>query len=298
MSGPIHSMTGFARVRKTIDNGELTVSVKTLNHRSLDLHFHVTPDLHPFENAMRGIIKRTVLRGHLEIRIVFKRSQSEGSMSLNRPVVEAYLSAFRNLAKEHGIKAEPDLNVALALPGMRDDAEENFEPEFEAMLMQAMEEAMDSLNGFRAREGAELVQCMLHESRSLREQAAHMLEIRSRALPAYQARLSERLKELLKGASVDPQRLAQEVAVLADRSDIGEELARLKIHAEQVEELLMKGGEVGKKLDFLLQELNREANTILSKTSGIGELGLSITELALASKSNIEKIREQALNLE
>ena len=125
-----------------------------------------------------------------------------------------------------------------------------------------------------------------------------MGQIRSRAVPAFQRRLLEKLQELLGGSNLDPQRLVQEAALLADRGDIGEEISRLQIHSRQVDEILEGGGEVGKRLDFLLQEMNREANTILSKTSGIGELGLRITELALAAKAAIEKIREQALNLE
>ncbi len=128
--------------------------------------------------------------------------------------------------------------------------------------------------------------------------AEQMERIREGALGAFQSRLSERLKELLKGAQIDPQRLAQEAAILADRSDIGEELARLKIHSAQLAALLDAGGEVGKKLDFLLQEMNRETNTILSKTNGAGEAGLKITELALEAKAAIEKVREQSLNLE
>jgi uncharacterized protein (TIGR00255 family) len=135
-------------------------------------------------------------------------------------------------------------------------------------------------------------------NRSVGEYCAEFEELRIRALPALQNRLNERLRELLRGIGIDPQRLAQEAAMLADRSDIGEEIARLKIHSKQLDALLDSGGEVGKKLDFLLQEMNRETNTILSKTTGIGDLGLRITDLALAAKADIEKIREQALNLE
>jgi len=132
--------------------------------------------------------------------------------------------------------------------------------------------------------------------------ALKMEDIRTRALPAFHARLQDRLTDLLNGSgsrgAIEPQRLAQEAALLADRSDIGEEIARLRIHSSQLGGLLDTGGEVGKKLDFLLQEMNRETNTILSKTSGIGEAGLNITELALGAKADIEKIREQSLNLE
>ena len=125
-----------------------------------------------------------------------------------------------------------------------------------------------------------------------------MEEIRSGAMPAFQKRLQERLTELLRTSNVEPQRLAQEAALLADRSDISEELIRLKTHAGELAQLVGAGGEIGKKLDFLLQEMNRETNTILSKTGGLGDLGLTITELALAAKSEIDKIREQSLNLE
>jgi uncharacterized protein (TIGR00255 family) len=122
--------------------------------------------------------------------------------------------------------------------------------------------------------------------------------MRGRALASFHSRLKERLSELLNGAGVEPQRLVQEAALLADRSDIGEEIARLKIHSAQLAEILKKESDAGKKVDFLLQEMNRETNTILSKTFGIGESGLAITDLALAAKSDIDKIREQALNLE
>jgi uncharacterized protein (TIGR00255 family) len=125
-----------------------------------------------------------------------------------------------------------------------------------------------------------------------------MEEIRTGAVPAFQKRLRERLAELLHGTSIDPQRIAQEAAVLADRSDIAEELVRLRTHAGHLDDMLVQGGEVGKRLDFLLQEMNRESNTILSKTGGLGDLGLTITDLALAAKSEIDKIREQSLNLE
>jgi uncharacterized protein (TIGR00255 family) len=125
-----------------------------------------------------------------------------------------------------------------------------------------------------------------------------MEEIRAGAVSAFQRRLREKLADLLRGAGIEPQRLAQEAAILADRSDIAEELMRLRTHAAQLETMLQGDGEIGKRLDFLLQEMNRESNTVLSKTGGLGDLGLTITELALSAKSEIDKIREQSLNLE
>ena len=164
--------------------------------------------------------------------------------------------------------------------------------------METLDAALDGLNSFREREGAPLAAEIRTRTFNILTAAERMEEIRSRALPHFQARLNERLRDLLGGSSIEPQRLAQEAAMLADRGDIGEEIARLKIHTAQLGQMLDSGGEAGKRMDFLLQEMHRETNTILSKTNGIGEVGLEITDLALATKADIEKIREQALNLE
>jgi uncharacterized protein (TIGR00255 family) len=139
---------------------------------------------------------------------------------------------------------------------------------------------------------------MRERCRSICGLVVRMEEIRSGAVAAFQKRLREKLADLQHGAGIEPQRLAQEAAILADRSDISEELMRLRTHSGQLEQMLDNGGEVGKRLDFLLQEMNREANTVLSKTGGLGDLGLTITDLALSAKSEIDKIREQSLNLE
>jgi uncharacterized protein (TIGR00255 family) len=155
-----------------------------------------------------------------------------------------------------------------------------------------------SLNECREREGDELRAALEKEVDAIAGQAHRIAEIRKEALPYFHQRLQERLTELLNGIIVDEARLATEAAIITDRSDIGEELTRLVIHTEELRRMLSEGGEVGKRLDFLLQEMNRETNTILSKTSGIGDAGLTITNLALATKANIEKIREQSLNLE
>ena len=248
---------------------------------------------------MRAAIKRAVARGHLDIRAYFTPAEPTAAGSLNEPLFHAWLASFRKAAAELGLSAEPDLNQAFRIPGMFGGApEQQVDAAVETELIAALDDALDILNQFRAREGDELASVIRLHNRSIGQYAVEMEDIRSRAIPAFQTRLSERLKELLRNVSIDPQRLAQEAALLADRGDIGEEIARLKIHSNQLNALLEAGGEVGKKLDFLLQEMNRETNTVLSKTSGIGELGLRITDLALAAKADIEKIREQALNLE
>lgn len=292
-------MTGFARVRKATPEGEIVIGLKTVNHRALDLHFHLPPDLDEFEILLRKAIKAGVIRGHVQIHVSYVPAGEAVAAALNRPLLEAYLSAFQQAAKEFGLSGKPDLNMALRIPGMfRVDMSSGPKPEMETVLAQAMEEALEFLNRFREREGAAISSEMGSRCAIIRAQVEEMEKIRSHATGAFQKRLKERLGELLQGTGIERSRIAQEAALLADRSDVSEELIRLKTHAAQVDVLLQADGEVGKKLDFLLQEMNREANTILSKTGGLGDLGLTITDLALAAKSEIDKIREQSLNLE
>ncbi|MGA2594770.1 MAG: YicC/YloC family endoribonuclease [Bryobacteraceae bacterium] len=292
-------MTGFARVRKSVPGGEILVSIKSVNHRGLDMHFHMAAELDAFEAAIRSAVKTKVARGHLQIHVQLNRTAAADSSSLNRPLLAAYLQAFREAASQFGGDSQPDLNAALRVPGMLQVAEsEDLDSSLEQPLVEATGEALDLLNSFREREGAAMSAEMGERCASLCELASRMEKIRSRATPAFQKRLNERLRELLRGAGLEPQRLAQEAALLAERSDVSEELMRLKTHAAQLEKLLASGGEIGKRLDFLLQEMNREANTILSKTGGLGDLGLTITDLALAAKAEIDKMREQSLNLE
>jgi uncharacterized protein (TIGR00255 family) len=300
MSAPIRSMTGFARVQRATGHGEISIGLKSVNHKGLDLHFHLESDLDALESAMRATLKRAILRGHVDIRCSVVRSGDAAAGGLNAPLLRAFLAEFRKAAQEEGLDSQqPDLNQIMRLPGMFGAAAEQApDPGVGQSLLAALEEALEVLNQFRSREGAELASLIREHNRVVAAGASEMAEIRSRAIPAFQNRLSEKLNELLRNSTLDPQRLAQEAALLADRSDIGEEISRLQIHSRQLDEILNGGGEVGKKLDFLLQEMNRETNTVLSKTSGIGELGLRITDLALAGKAAIEKIREQALNLE
>jgi uncharacterized protein (TIGR00255 family) len=260
---------------------------------------HAPASADPFESAIRALVKRKLSRGHVEVRVVLPAPSGSNATAWNRTLLDDYVKAIREAAAAHGLESQPDLNAAFRLPGMFGDAGESEPPPgAEAALLDALSAAIDELNVFREREGAGIAAEIRAHNGRIQATADQMERIRSGATAAFQNRLNDRLRELLKGTQIDPQRLAQEAAMLADRSDIGEELQRLRIHATQLAALVDGGGEIGKKLDFLLQEMNRESNTILSKTSGAGEVGLKITELALESKAAIEKIREQSLNLE
>jgi uncharacterized protein (TIGR00255 family) len=292
-------MTGFARVRKEIPQGELVLSLKSVNHRGLDLHFHLPNELDALENDIRTVVKNGVARGHVQIHAGLTRTVVGDAAPLNRAMLHAYMAAFREGAQLYAIQAQPDLNSALRIPGMisSGDEEELGEAVTKALL-EATAEAVALLNVGREREGATTALEMRQRCQNICGLVSRMEEIRSGAVAVFQKRLREKLTDLLRGAGIEPQRLAQEAAILADRSDIAEELMRLRTHAAQLESMLAGEGEIGKRLDFLLQEMNREANTVLSKTGGLGDLGLTITDLALSAKSEVDKIREQSLNLE
>lgn len=294
----VKSMTGFARVRRELPEGELVVSLKTVNHRGLDLHFHMPGLLDAFEPAIRTLLKSRISRGHVQVQVSFAGNRI-GRATLNHELLAGWLAAFREAAERHHLTSEPDLNEAMRMPGiLLNEGSRELEDAFLEPLQAAVLAAIEELDHFRLREGRAIAKEIGERSANIAELACKMEKIRSKATPAFQKRLKERLGELLKGAGIEPQRLAQEAAIMTERSDVSEELLRLKTHAAQVDVLLTNGGEAGKKLDFLLQEMNREANTVLSKTGGLGELGLTITDLALAAKAEIDKIREQSLNIE
>ena len=298
---PIRSMTGFARVSRSIPSGELTLSIKTVNHRGLDLHFHMPMEFDGVEPAMRSALRKRISRGHVQVQVFFKRNTGEtGGGAINEGLLKTWLDSFREVAARYGIESKPDLNQALRLPGMMESRAVAAGPDetLESETLSAAAEALDELDQFRLREGAAIDAELRARIASIHEIVSKMEEIRSRALPYFHKRLQDRLAELLGGAHIEPARLAQEAALIAERSDISEELVRLKTHADQTGVLISADGETGKKLDFLLQEMNRESNTILSKTGGLGDQGLALTDLGLAAKAEIDRIREQSLNIE
>jgi uncharacterized protein (TIGR00255 family) len=304
---PIRSMTGFAQVKgqvgdqRTADqpnHGRLgfTLSLKSVNHRFLDVHFRLPSDSDSLEMKLRRLLKEKLARGHVELALNLERSSGE-SFALNRQIVGGYVQAFRSAAAEFGLAAEPDLNAVLRMPGALDSAVTPANGDLEASVLARMEDALYQLNQMREEEGRGI-------ERELRERMAHLQSAsqgvekhRHAVLQTYTERLKTRMQELL-STQVDSERILQEAALLVDRSDIQEELVRLQNHVDHFLGLLDQGGEVGKKLDFLLQEMNREANTLLSKTSGLAGEALKITEMGLAIKAEIEKAREQVQNIE
>lgn len=297
---PVRSMTGYALARKQTSAGELTLSLRSVNHRGLDLHFHQTSDLAVFENAARALLKRHIARGHVEIRMSLVREAASETGVYNRDLLGRYLAAFRQACNDFQLDGKPDLNAFLAMPGVFESDRElsSLDHAFEPEVIGALASCIESLNAYREIEGRELCIGLSIEIEGIEDATGKIAEIRADALPRFCQKLRDRLNELLRDSAIPESRLAEEAALLSERSDVQEELTRLTVHARELRRTLLTGGEIGKRLDFLLQEMNRETNTILSKTSGIGEAGLTITNLGLAIKANIERIREQALNLE
>ncbi len=298
----IRSMTGFAQVKGQVTdaqgNGQLsfTLSLKSVNHRFLDVHFRMPSGSDSLEMKLRRLLKDKLGRGHVELTLNLERGGSEG-FSLNRQIVGGYIQAFRVAAAEYGLAAPLDLNAVLRMPGALDTAALPANGQVEASVLAKVEEVLSQLNQMREEEGRgierELRQRMAHVTKAFEGVEQH----RRAVLQTYVERLRGRMQELI-GAQVEPERILQEAALLVDRSDIQEELVRLDTHVKHFLGLLDEGSEVGKKLDFLLQEMNREANTLLSKTSGLAGEALKITEMGLVIKTEIEKAREQVQNLE
>jgi uncharacterized protein (TIGR00255 family) len=232
----------------------------------------------------------------VDVNLSFEQA-GNAQLALNRPLVSAYVHAFRTAAAEAGIAAEPDLNTILRLPGALDAAAVPSEEELTPSVLSALETVLVQLNRMREEEGRGIERELRERMAGLKSASTEVRKHRETVLQTYSERLKSRMQEWM-GAALEPERIVQEAALLADRSDIQEELVRLENHVEHFLGLLSAEGETGKKLDFLLQEMNREANTLLSKTSGLAGDAVRITEAGLAMKSEIEKAREQVQNIE
>lgn len=292
------SMTGFGRGAAAGDTFSVSVDLKTVNNRFLDVHLRSGSELTSLEALIRRRIGEGLARGRVDVGISLDRND-EITYEINRPLLVGFVNAMREVQREMSLPGEPDVNVLARLPGALQPARDGqLSAEIIAGVERAVEEALAELNEMRAREGAALAAEMHTRLDTIERQIPLIEAIAGGLVDAYRTRLQKRISELLARdgleiVELDQGRLAQEVAYLADRSDITEELARLKSHVAQFRTIIDSEGETGKRLDFLLQELNREANTVLSKSTD-----LSIKEAALIIKAEAEKLREQVQNVE
>jgi uncharacterized protein (TIGR00255 family) len=295
-------MTGFARVSGRVsDLLSWTLTLKSVNHRFLDLHMRLPGGTEPLEMRLRRQLKEKVLRGHLEVTLTIERGLRP-TAHFDRDLLQGYIAAFRVAATESALEQDPDLNAMFRLPGVLTGETRFSEEEMQALEQDVAAQTgrlVEALNRMRGQEGASLALDLAAGMKRLDSAVAQVAQMRHEVQKAYFERINQRISGLLNGNGViDRDRVLQEAAVLAERSDVEEEVTRLRTHIRHFQSLLQAGGEVGKKLDFLLQEMNREANTLLSKTGGVSGNGQRITDLGLGMKSEIEKAREQVQNLE
>ncbi len=287
-------MTGYGRGSAAGGTFTVTVEMRSVNNRNLDIHWRAPQELAAWEIPLKKQIQAAVSRGRIDVSISLAQSD-EVKYELNRPLIRGYLAAMRTMRDEFGLAGDADLATISRLQGaLQPISTGNALSESVSQgIEQALTEALVALVSMRAVEGHELQKELLARIARIGNQLS-LIEVNVEpVVEQYREKLRSRIAELLGDSNLDETRLSQEVAYLAERSDITEEITRLKSHLGQLEELVRGGGEIGKKLDFLLQETNREANTILSKSSE-----LSICDAAIEIKTDVEKLREQALNVE
>lgn len=293
----IRSMTGFAQVRGHVHDGlSFTLSLKSVNHRFLDLHLRMPSDSDALEMQLRRAMKSKLARGHVELTLSLERAGVQAT-SFNKEIVGGYVSTFRAIAKEFSLFGEPDINLILKMPGVMDSGAVESDAELNGAVLKSLDDAVSKLDAMRAEEGRSIDTELRERMQRLAAATTEIGKHRAAVSRAYMEKVQQRMQELV-GAHADKDRILQEAAILAERSDIREELVRMETHVQHFLGLMDGKGEVGKKLDFLLQEMGREANTLLSKTSGVAGEALRITELGLQLKAEIEKAREQVQNVE
>jgi uncharacterized protein (TIGR00255 family) len=288
-------MTGFGRGAAAGENFKVSVELKTVNNRFLDVHLKLGAELASLEAIIRKRVGGKLSRGRVDVTL----NLDELTYEVNRPLITGFIEAMRAVQREFDLKGEPDVNVLARLPGALQPVRDGgLTEEMMRGAERAVDEALGELNRMREREGAALAAEMSSRLDTIERQIPLVEAVAKELVEAYRTRLQKRISELLARdgleiVELDQGRLAQEVAYLADRSDISEEIARLRSHVTQFRETLAASGEAGKRLDFLTQELNREANTVLSKSTD-----MAIKEAALAIKAEVEKLREQVQNVE
>ena len=291
----IKSMTGFGRCEKVTEEYKLSVEMKAVNHRYLDMSIKMPKKFNYFEAGIRNLLKNDIQRGKVDVFINYE-DYTENKMSLkyNASLAAEYMEYFKKMEEQFGIANDIKVSVLSRMPEVLTMEEvPDDEDSMWKILSEVVEEAADSFVESRVREGEHLKNDLLGKLDYMLEQVAFIEERSPRVVAEYRMKLEEKVHELLESASIDEGRIATEVTIFADKICVGEETVRLKSHIEHTRKELLAGGSVGRKLDFIAQEMNREANTILSKAND-----LEISEHAIILKTEIEKVREQIQNIE
>ena len=290
------SMTGFGRGEASGKNFTVSAELKTVNNRFLDVNLRLSSELQDLESDIKRIISERLSRGRVDVNLQYEKT-SEVAYELNRPLIKGYLSALKEMQDEFSLSGEPDLNFVAKLPNAIQTKKGDLADGFKDGVKDAIASALDRLEKMRKTEGKSLRDDLESLLGNIEKQLPIIEQESGKVSEEYFERLQKRIEKLLSKSDsqieIDQGRLAQEIAYLSDKSDISEEISRLKSHIEQFQSIVENDSAVGKRLDFLTQELNREANTIGSKTQN-----LTVKEAALSMKADIEKIREQVQNVE
>ena len=291
----IKSMTGYGRAVQTVNGREFTVEVRSVNNRYLDCSVRLPRMLSFAEDAVKGCVKAAVSRGKVEMFITVRsESGEEVTVSLNKPVLEGYLSAMEQMVSEFGVTREITTAALSRLPDVFTlDKPQVDEEQLMADLLSVVAMALDSYNTMRQTEGAALDADLRSRGQTILGLVEQVEQGNGQTVIDYRARLEAKLREVLENTAIDESRILTEAAIFADKVAVDEETVRLRSHLQQMNDMLTAGGAIGRKLDFLLQEMNREANTIGSKCTDV-----KLARIVVDIKAELEKIREQTQNIE
>lgn len=286
-------MTGFGRGASSKDGFSVAVEIKTVNNRFLDINLRLPGEFQGLENPIKRQITNRLSRGRVDA-FLSVDMESEATLEINKGMIGSYLDAFKTIKDEFGLAGEPDINMIARLPNVFATKKAEIGEELNLAVEEAVSKALDDLEQMRSTEGGHLKTDIEGRLENIERAVVEIERGAPKVSEEHRERLTKKISDAIGSVGeLDPGRLAQEVAYLADRSDISEETSRLRAHIIQYRKIMSEDGELGKRLDFLTQELNREANTITSKTGN-----LVVKGLALDVKSEIEKIREQIQNVE
>lgn len=291
----IKSMTGFGRCEVSENDRKFTVEVKSVNHRYLDMGIKLPKTLNFLESAVRGELKGFISRGKVDVFIAYEDfSEKTSAVRYNRELAREYLGYLRQMAEEFGLEGDIRVSTLSRYPEVfaMEETRAN-EEELQKQLIKAVRGAAKTFVEARISEGGHLKDDLIEKLDGMRKMVDYIEERSPRLLEEYRRKLEDKVREFLQDTAVDEGRLLTEVTVFADRVCVDEEVVRLRSHIETTKKALQEGGAIGRKLDFIAQEMNREANTILSKAND-----LEITNCAIELKTEIEKIREQIQNIE
>ena len=291
----VKSMTGYGRAVETVNGREFTVEIRSVNNRYLDCTVKLPRSFSFAEEAVKAAVKAAVSRGKVDVYIsVRSETEADVQVTLNKPVLEGYLAAMRQMVSEYGV--QDDISVS-TLSRMSDvfvvDKPKADEEQLKADLLSVVDKALLAYDAMRVTEGLALENDLRSRAATILELVAQVEELNPKTVSDYRKRLEEKMREVLENKSIDESRILTEAAIFADKVAVDEETVRLRSHLEQMDTMLSGSGGIGRKLDFLLQEMNREANTTGSKCSDV-----KVARIVVDIKAELEKIREQTQNIE